>query len=345
MKTCNEYFEQIIHFSELADSEKKQIKIHSKTCEVCQKHLSEIIQINGAIKKFQQSTHFDEESLTRYGIYISDPKNADFDGKILSKQECSTIQNHLEQCSECKEKVDQIKEEFSEIESYLEDAGVPNEKIVIKSQNPKTIRNISNSWSKVLNTIQDFLFPGRYRLVPSAVMTVAMLLIIVWFSPLFRGEASSIYKMAVINKEQIQPTRAPGSQLANDGFAAFNRGDYKTTIALLEKYIQSDSVAVLLAYIHKHLGLAYLLEAEKGFLGRFESFKLENVNQGIIHLQKVLELTDNTRFKEDASWYLGKAYLMKNEIYLAKESFVSVIKLNGRKAEQAEKMLAELEKI
>ena len=345
MKTCNQYYEKIIHFDELTETEKTQIKKHSKICEVCQKHFFEITAINGVLKQFQQSGHIDEESLTRYGIYISDTKNADYDGKKLSKQENATIQNHLKHCNKCQQKVDTIKEEFTEIESFLADAGVPDEKFAKQDHSIKKSRITSFTWDQVLNSIQDYLFSGRYRLVPSAVMTIAMLLIVVWFSPLFRGETSSIYKLTDINKEQIKHTRGSGSQLVNEGITAFNKGDYKTAITLLENYIQSDSVAVLLAYVHKHLGLAYLLDAENSFLGRFESFDFEKVNQGIFHLQKVLELTDNTRLKEDAFWYLGKAFLMKKAINHAKESFVSVIKLNGRKAEQAEIILDDLAKI
>lgn len=346
MKTCNKYYEQIINLDELTESEKDKLIKHAQGCDVCQKHLHEISVINGALRQFRTESHVNDELLTRYGIYIAGSKKADYDGKKLTKQEISLVKNHVEHCNECKLKVEQITEDYTEIDMYLRDQMVPNTTLGKRMVIPKITKQISFTIRSAFNSIQEMLFPIQLRTMPTAIMTFATLLIVIWFSPLFRGETDAIYKLAVINKDKIQDiTRGASSQIMYDGFTAFNEGDYKSAIVLLEEFIQSDSVATSLAYVHECIGIAYLRESERNFLGRFKGFNVDNVNQGIEHFQKIIDLTDNIRLQENAYWYLGKAYLMINEILLAKKSFDSVIELKGKKIEQAKIILAELNKL
>ena len=58
-----------------------------------------------------------------------------------------------------------------------------------------------------------------------------------------------------------------------------------------------------------------------------------------------MAVSDNPRIDEDALWFLGKAYLMKQEAGSAMEAFKEVSEMQGRRYKQAQQMVSELEQL
>jgi hypothetical protein len=91
--------------------------------------------------------------------------------------------------------------------------------------------------------------------------------------------------------------------------------------------------------------MAYLFEVNKYLDKKIDETQSQNIEKGINHLNKAILLTDRIRIKEDAFWYLAKAYLMKKDGIKAKNLIKQVITFKGKRYLQAQNILDELENI
>lgn len=343
MAACKKYYEAILHFEELSEEEKDQIKQHIKECDDCRVHFIETQTITSALRQLKPAAHIDFDQLVQYGIYLSDPKHPDYDGEVLNEEQIANIKSHINRCSDCRNIVDEVKQEYEEIESFLKTEGVPDTTWKKMAPVRKKESQFSIRFTNFLDTIQGFLFPVNSRLVPAAIV---VLLVLVWFSPLFRGSNRILSPLTTVDKGSVQYlTRGSGSLLLNAGLSAFQSDNYQKAIDNLERYCEQNGQNPDLAYVHEILGISYLINAKNDFLGRFRSYDKTEIEAGINHLNRVLQTSKNMRMREDAYWYLGKAFLIKNDETAARGAFNNVIHLNGKRAEAAQQMVEKLDEL
>ncbi len=346
MKSCHEFHDAIVLFEDLDPSDRREVMVHVEKCASCRKKFREYRAVMAAVLENADPGHIDEPMLTRYGIYLSEPAEPDYDGRRLAADEISHIEEHVEQCSPCRQKIDRIKQEYQEIEAYLEEAGVPSVNLGQVSAWSRLGRwsvRLFELPSTVAKTLISLPAPKLY---PAAVTVVASLLVVVWVSPLFRGSGAIYYELASIEGEEVTfVTRSGASAQMTDGLLDFSEGRYLQAIEHLEGYITEHPDDPNVAYAHYVSGMACLRAAKSDVLGRFVQIDTELLDRGIRHFQITADLSDNARIDEDAHWFLGKAYLMKQEAEPAIEAFREVSEMQGRRYRQAQQMVSDLVEI
>jgi len=105
----------------------------------------------------------------------------------------------------------------------------------------------------------------------------------------------------------------------------------------------SDTVQVQTVYLE---ALSVLQEARTSTLGLFPRFDPERTTEAEQLLTQVAERTPPTSFLAlEAQFYLGKVNLAQGQVDAARTHFRRVVKQDGRKAEEARRILARLQEL
>jgi len=339
-KNCRRFSEKIILFDDLSKDEKAIVQSHLKECEDCQAYFDNVMTIMHSLKSAGHST---DEQLTRFIISENFPDESDFDGEKLSIHRALEIKSHLQGCSLCREKYEEMRTEFAALESFIDesitaDLGLGQDFVSKLFNTIKTkLGNLTENWKRLLTS-------PRRKFVFISATGVAILLVMILFLPIFKS-SDSLYRLGRLENTEITfLTRSAGVDHLKFGVSEFNNGDYSLAVEELESFIlehSDDPNREIAEYV---CGLAYLFQANKTLDKQIEPLQNQNIEKGIEHLQTVLAISANRRLQEDCNWYIGKAYLMKRDGPTAVEYFEKVKNLKGRKAEKAKEMLAELKK-
>jgi len=116
-------------------------------------------------------------------------------------------------------------------------------------------------------------------------------------------------------------------RLFEEGMAAYVQKDYASSIEKLVLAIRHDSTN---AGFHFYLGLCYLLS--------------DSVDLAIEHLQKTITL-DGNPVLEKAYWYLGNAWLLKEDRAQALAAFRKVVEMEGDYEWEAQEIIGKIEKL
>jgi tetratricopeptide (TPR) repeat protein len=128
-----------------------------------------------------------------------------------------------------------------------------------------------------------------------------------------------------------------------EGLGQLGEGEYDKAIDNFSLYLHTYPDHYASQY---YIGLCHLYKAEKKLFGVGYKFDNTETEKGIENLTAALRLcNDNKYYQADCRWYLGKAYIMKDDIDNAKRQFLSIIELslpNSARKEAANKILDEL---
>jgi tetratricopeptide (TPR) repeat protein len=338
---CKEYSERLIFFDDLEESEKEIVQYHLNECRKCQVHYNDVITIMRSLKN---TNHLSNELLTRFIISQNFLGEADYDGEKLSKHKIQQAENHLEACLLCRERFDEMKTEFGDLESYVNES-IDIELDLRENLAKKLLGNIQTKIVHLKENWKGILTSPQQKFLFISAGSLAIVLIMLLLIPFSRNSDSLYHKLGKLENTEIAfLTRSAGVDNVQSGLSEFNNGKYSLAVEELESFIlehPDDPNREIAEYV---CGLAYLFLAN-GSLGESdETLQNENIENGIKHLQIVLSMTENKRFQEDCNWYIGKAYLMKREGPNAIEYFEKVVSLKGRKFQKAREILAELKK-
>ncbi|UCH88001.1 MAG: zf-HC2 domain-containing protein [Thermoplasmata archaeon] len=346
MNNCKNISEKIMFFDDLGDMEQDAIKQHTEQCTACQQKLEAYQTIMVSLKQHLDDHVIDVELLERYSIYLAARDEPDYDGRKLTASEIAEIREHLSDCPRCQKKVDQLSLDYQDIVTCLEDTELASLTLADEAHRPSLSDQAAEFLRKATDALKDLFTLSTPRLYPIAVGAVAVLLILIWFGPFFRGSDNPYAHLMTFEHERIfSVTRGNLPQSLNQGIYNFQQGNYKQAILDLEQFIPENSNEILLSQAHLAAGIAYLHEAQSDFLGRFHKIDTNLVDSGIQHLRAVTDLTDNLRVKEDAFWFIGNAYLLKQDANQAKGAFEKVIEQNGQRFKSAQELIRELENI
>ena len=343
MNACEAFSDKIIFFDDLSRDEQQKVVDHIDECAHCQKDREVVQRIMSSLETGQVQSHIEDDLLVRYGLYLADPEEPDYDGRRLTIDEIRNVQKHVDDCDQCHRRVDQIRKEYDEINDYLEEAEFPQISIVPR---PSKLAAASGFAKSVLESIKDAISVPIPRFYPVAIGAMAVVFLIIWVGPLFRGSDNPYFELAALKRDQISlVTRSGGAAQFTDGLNAFQEGNYQSAIEHFQQFVDERPGDPLLYYAHYILGLAYLLDAKSDFWGRFQKFDPAKAEQGVEHLRTAQSLTDNLGIREDCLWYIAKAYLMRGDTESAKSSLEEVVNLRGRRFRDAEEMIKKLDSL
>ncbi len=346
MSICEKIRDKILDFNDLNPQEQARIRAHLAQCESCRKHFQEINSIMTGLKQANRSSHVDAELLERYVVFTnSRAGEPDYDGSRLSGKEIAAVEKHLASCKACSKKMAAMTAEYNSLAQYLGDAGLPKTKIGTRPLAEK-VREKVGAGANALAGLWDKILPAPApRLIPLAVTAFAIALLVLLL-PYLRSTTPGYADLAKISPEQIvNITRGAEDARLNQALLDFRKGAYPAAAAGLEKYIRENPSATDIAYTNYLCGLTYILEGNKNLSDGIEAVDQLQIDRGIQHLQAAAQLASSDRIEEMAYWYLGKAFLMKQDGNAAKAYFEKVIALKGRKSDVARQMLNNLQKI
>ncbi len=337
MKNC-EKFEDYLYYPEaLNAAEREALKAHLHTCENCRREFERSQTIFAGLKNQVLAGHPDDEQLIRYVTYRMSPDEPDYDGKFLTREEIQTLKQHIKSCRACAERVEELDQEYKALDTYLEEAGIPEINIGEMPETPAapvrprpTRQSGMSFWEKL-----SVLFSQKSYLIPAAGLAIMALLVMI--NPFGNQSDSGFAELAELGQPQFSYlTRSSGSELPL-GLKNLNEQNFTAAIEYLEQYIAAGPEGENATYARYACGVAYLYAAR-------ESNSPIQLDRAVEYLQQITPENANPRLQEDAAWYLGKAYLMKKDAPNARQYFEKVVHLKGRKARQAQKILTSLEK-
>jgi bacterioferritin-associated ferredoxin len=342
LSKCKELEDTLVSWEELSSDEIEALERHLAECGSCQNRLSEYRSLMKALGRKTRPVHVDAELLTRYAVHRSDPGEPDFDGRRLSADEVQPIESHLATCAECREAVESVMAEYRQIDDYLGEAGLPAtlpraEAIPAEKDGLlHRLRSAVTAWAAGLQEL------ARFRPVPMAA-AAAFLMVLVWISPAFRGDADAYYGLAELDHGDLTFLTRGQADVLGEGLAAFAEERYSDAIVHLEGFLTESGDATSADYARYVLGLAYLHTAQSDFLGRFRRVDTELVARGISHLAEAARRTESRRLREDAAWFQAKGYLLKPDREQALQALREVEALDGRRADEARRLIAAIE--
>ncbi len=220
------------------------------------------------------------------------------------------------------------------------------QKVVSETEKEETPVPAKSAHSQIpwWQNVWDFLVQPRPAMQFGFV--AALVLVLVWVSPLFRGSDHAYYRLASIQFEKEDLaflTRNTSEQLLSEGMFAFDQGRYEQAIQKFDQFIATNADQAALSNAHYLTGVAHLNQATSDFLGRFLAVDAGRVESAIQNLNAAIPLTDNLHVKENVYWFLGKAYLLQQNGGEAKEVFKKVGDLNGTRLKDAQEILQKIE--
>ncbi len=272
-----------------------------------------------AVFELPKHTHIPFETLASYAFYLENNESVlkHFD-KLRFKLEA-----HLSSCKQCRDDLNMLREEAKETSNFI-DASFSKELSVKESTN-FFFRNAAIQYAAAAVIVLAVLYSGLYS---------------------FLNFNIPLYKESVSTDVSISVTRGRLTEEFQKSVFAMEEENYSDAIKYLKQDVVNSPNDESVFYSEYLLGLSYLLTSEKSFVGLYRTHIPEKLDSAILHLNHSIEKINNPAFnniKLNSYYYIGKAYLLKNEIETGKEYLKKVISGKGKYSEKAEKILASLE--
>jgi len=264
-------------------------------------------------------THLTPDDIANYIIFEKGLSASEAGGhKLLSK-----IEEHIQNCTVCKEEYALLVEEYNSLDTHL------NRIITDVPLEEKTKSGFLSSIFTSQNSFTRYAFAFSVFFV---FVYVSAFMISDFTTPAYFNSAS------IKSEREFYTTRSRGTDDFQKSLSAFDNDNFEKGIKYLEKDIKDNSSDNTIFYSHYILGIAYLQSAEKDYLGLFKTYDNNKVEKGIENLK--LAITKNTsgnfeNVKLNAYYYLGKGYLMLNDVTAAKNYLKKVVKNKGSKMKEA----------
>ena len=320
-----EQYEKIIELIEKAKLSPEEEKYLNDSIE-SDKDIKRLIEVYKNLKTgLADSIHFDLDTLSSYILYEKGNVPDDNIVPLISDK----IKFHLDNCLKCREEYEMLEAEYSDAKEYLKNTFVDDNKVKHKLMPSFLSQNIS-----------------KYRYAFTSVITLVFL-----YVGLFA--VSSIitpdYKKNLFSdkNEDVYLTRGRTSISFQKGLDAIDKGNYSDAINYLKLDIEQHNNESSIFYSNFILGSTYLKAAESDFLGMFISFDEAKVRLAIENLKHSIELNTSGNYENlnlDANYYIGRAYLLLDDLISSKKYLEIVVNKKGRFYKEAETLLEVLEK-
>jgi len=301
-----------------------------------EKYLNDSIQSDKDIKRLTEvyknlktgladSTHFDLDMLTSYILY---EKGNVPDDKIVPLI-ADKIKLHLDNCLKCREEYEMLEADYSDVKEYLKNTFVDDNKgkhKLLPSLLSQNITKYRYAFTSVITLV--FLYIGMF--------TVSSIITPDYKKNFFSGQNEDFYL-----------TRGRTSISFQKGLDAIDKGNYSNAINYLSLDIEKHNNESSIFYSNYILGNTYLKAAQSDFLGMFISFDKDKVRLAIKNLKASIEKNTSGSYENlnlDANYYIGRAYMLLDDINSARKHLEIVVNKKGRFYNEAETMIEEIEK-
>jgi tetratricopeptide (TPR) repeat protein len=274
------------------------------------------------------SAHIHPEVLSSYILY----EMGDDDNKLIPVLK-NKIKAHLNECSVCKDEYDNLVNEYNDVRDHINTS-------IVNNAEPIT---------HTAQTTRTFLF---LRLSSFRYASVTLLVLIIGYFGLFYFSSFQVpdFKKNIFTEENngFYKTRGRTSQLFQRGLNSIENGDYEDAIQFLSDDIRKHQNERSIFYSYYIAGITYLKAAESDFIGLFRSYDKESVNMAIANLKEAIKKNnsgDYENLKLDSYYYMGRAYLLNDDLTSAKSCFQKVIDGRGRYSKESIELIGQMEKI
>jgi tetratricopeptide (TPR) repeat protein len=270
----------------------------------------------------KRNEHIDEELMAEYVMYKN---NLTSDRLIVLL--ANKIEDHIRKCVPCEILFKELNAEYCEVDTFVSRSVVEHAKVEKPSQ--QKVFFLSKNFSSV-----------KYAFASLAAVVVLYL-------SLFAVSSFTTpdYKKSFMEGEDFYTTRGRTSELFQRGLDAIDRKDYGSAIQYLNDDVNKSQNDESIFYTHFVLGITYVNKAESDFLGLFKSFNKDDVEKGISNFKKSITLNKSGKFdnlKLDAHYFIGKSYLMIDDIASARKHLQLVVDGRGSYYKKAEDLIKEL---
>jgi len=320
-----EQYEKIIELIEKANLSPEEEKYLNDSIE-SDKDIKRLIEVYKNLKTgLADSIHFDLDTLSSYILYEKGNVPDDKIVPLISDK----IKIHLDNCLKCREKYEMLETDYSDVKEYLKNTFVDDNKVKHKLMPSFISQNINKyryAFTSVIALV--FIYVGMFAV--SSIITPD-------------------YKKNLFSEknEDIYLTRGRTSISFQKGLDAIDKGNYSDAIKYLYLDIEKHNNESSIFYSNFILGSTYLKAAESDFLGMFISFDKSKVRLAIENLKISIEKNTSGSYENlnlDANYYIGRAYLLLDDMDSAKKYFEIVVNKKGGFYKEAETLLEAMEK-
>lgn len=310
-----EILQNLLGKKELAPEEKSQLNYILQD-EEAKRYYDFYQKIESTVKN---SSHISEVDLAEYVLFM----NQAADGNNLRGTVIPKIEEHLRKCSGCMNEFRRLNEEYAEVDNFLLSGRIQE---TAAGNNLKP----SFSWSK-------YIFS-------SAAAAAALYLLLLIISNL---SSPGYHKFAGLRDEsEFYITRGRVTNYFQASVKALEENDFPRAVEFLKKDINSSPDDETIFYSYYIIGLSYMKQAEKSYLGLFPSFDKPAAKEALKNFHSAIEKNTSGKYPNitlNAYFYAGKADLMLDNLPSAKDYFRKVVENKGSKMKEAEEILRELE--
>ncbi len=278
------------------------------------------------VKDALNLSHISTDDLADYILYEKGNSDKDISYRLPA------IGAHLKECRICSVQLNELRDEYQNIEGFLADNLYSDS----KANQPAAVHMPVNK-----------LYPKGFRPLYAMAGVFVVGLIYVVLLAVSGITTPDNYKYAAITDlSEDYLTRGRNTELFLKSFEAIESENYPRAVEYLKQDIRHNINDETIFYSYYVLGLTYLEMSESRVLGLFPSYDHNYAVEGINNLQRSVDLNTSGRFdniKLDAYFYLAKGNLMLNKEKTAKDYLKLVISQKGGKMNEAAGILNELE--
>lgn len=288
------------------------------------KEAAEFVRIYKKLNSFiSSSSHLSYEEISDYILLKNELSPQDKNViKLVPK-----IEEHLRNCTKCSEEFKILNAEFNNIETFVGSELYRREKAAAP---------VSISGKRRINIY-------RYAFLPVLFLGIiyGLLFAVSKFS------APEYYDLALVNTQNdFYATRGRATGDFLKSLNALDEGKINEAIKDLKNDIKNNPDDKTIFYSYYILGLTYLDNANRNFIGLFPHFNSYYAEQAAKNLQIAIQKNISGNYRNitlDTYFYLAKADIMIGRKKEAKENLTTVIREKGSKMNEAKQMLNVLE--
>lgn len=237
------------------------------------------------------------------------------------------IEEHLRSCTKCSEEFKNLNSEFNDIETFIGSELYTQEK--------------AGAPSSIIGKRKIHIYRYAFLSVLFLGIMYGLMFTVSKFS------APEYYDLAVVNTpNDFYATRGRATGDFLKSLNALDEGNINEAIKDLKNDIKSNPDDKTIFYSYYILGLTYLDNANRNFIGLFPHFNSYYAEQAVKNLQIALQKNRSGNYRNitlDTYFYLAKADIMIGRKKEAKENLMTVIREKGSKMNEAKQMLNVLE--
>jgi tetratricopeptide (TPR) repeat protein len=266
----------------------------------------------------KNSSHIGEKDLAEYILFKNEVKTENFRCSVLPK-----IEEHLRKCPQCTANFKRLNAEYSELDNFLSPV--------------RMVESAPAQLAKTASSKPKFIYTS---LAAAAVLFLLLIISSDLSTPYYYNYAG------LKDQSEFYVTRGRGTSYFQQSVQELQDNNYDKAIDFLKKDISENPEDETIFYSYYVIGLSYMKAAEKSTFGLFSSFDKSKADEALKNFKNAVEKNTSGKYPNitmNAYFYSAKAYLMMDNLPLAKEYFQKVVSEKGSKMNEAKRILSELE--